>query len=453
MKRLWTILGMTTALMSCRASQDGSSDSKNILSTDPRDADQMFNYFIMSPEEIKAKVSDPMVVFGALARNQALRSGTACQKMDALWTTIFETREPENALIPLGKDKPLLFGNSSAQRLWRAFTGFESGSEVAPESHKRLTHRYGTFAQLKFVVEDAYKDRYTGLFKGADCIIARFSSAVSPESAKGRFTPGFAAKFFVDGNHESLVLIAQQSFAGQGDDYNWLARPLSNRMSFENNVLAGIPGFSRFFQTVQKFVGATAGIKIQDPRELSIDHLAAMTESGQRVEAPKSPQLLYLLPGEVKAFPSEMHDYRQDFINLNSSMPKDAAAGLGKVTRGVRIADVYEADVFTTTPAKQGRRIGYFETKTIFVSSDAADRRVYFKHSIKPREAIDYPSDFPKALWNDTWFTRSCDIFGSAARDLDASRFDPTGETGSYVQNYVTERKCSLDALQKNFHF
>ena len=47
--------------------------------------------------------------------------------------------------------------------------------------------------KVKFVFNDAAK-QYTGLFKGADYGIARFSLAADP-AAEG-FTPGMALKFF-----------------------------------------------------------------------------------------------------------------------------------------------------------------------------------------------------------------------------------------------------------------
>ena len=64
--------------------------------------------------------------------------------------------------------------------------------------------------KVKFVFNDAAK-QYTGLFKGADYGIARFSLAADPD-AEG-FTPGMALKFFRN-NYVSGNIITMYNIDG-----------------------------------------------------------------------------------------------------------------------------------------------------------------------------------------------------------------------------------------------
>ena len=65
--------------------------------------------------------------------------------------------------------------------------------DTMPYGRIKWIHPLGSCGKVKFVFNDAAK-QYTGLFKGADYGIARFSLAADP-AAEG-FTPGMALKFF-----------------------------------------------------------------------------------------------------------------------------------------------------------------------------------------------------------------------------------------------------------------
>lgn len=65
--------------------------------------------------------------------------------------------------------------------------------DTMPYGRIKWIHPLGSCGKVKFVFNDAAK-QYTGLFKGADYGIARFSLAADPD-AEG-FTPGMALKFF-----------------------------------------------------------------------------------------------------------------------------------------------------------------------------------------------------------------------------------------------------------------
>ena len=304
-----------------------------------------------------------------------------------------------------------------------------------------MTHRHGVFAQARLVVEPEFQKRYTGLLqKGSDCVLVRFSSAVSPATSWNRFTPGFAAKFFIGGKHSSENLIVQHSIAGQGNNINYYEYPLSNKLKFTENQPAGFAAFSRFFNTIQDYLKNETNLKMVDPRELSIKHLASINVNGKTVDNPKSPRFIFLVPPEGRAFSKEQHDFRQDFLALNQGISADDK-GQVKKGKGVRIYDVYVADQFTDNPKAEVQRIGYLESRSHFVVSDRADIRVAFRHSITPRETQDYPGEYPKSLFNDETFTSECATFGASLADMQPNPQDPSGNSSIFFQNYL-KRGC-----------
>ncbi|MEN9834745.1 MAG: hypothetical protein RL011_938, partial [Pseudomonadota bacterium] len=255
-------------------------------------------------DAIRARIND-------LNRSE---SSAARDKLATLWDHIVATKQEDDKIVPAGAGAAVfVFGNGSAERFWRIFTGwstFDGGSEVRPnekvpdilKSYVRLTHRYGVFAKLKYIPTDAAKKLYTGQFaEGNDHILGRFSSAV-PASVPDRFTPAVAVKFFLDGKNESQVLITQHDVGGQsvGKDRiynNFFEKPLSNRLSFENNVESGVGAFSRFLYTAIYF---SKKLKLPyefDPRELQADHLAEYSPDGREVANPKGPRFVWTVAG------------------------------------------------------------------------------------------------------------------------------------------------------------
>jgi hypothetical protein len=395
---------------------------------------QEFNQLVISPDQL-AKTQENIKKIDDIAKAQVLREGSACQKLDALWSVIYATQESGDNLVPFQKDQIKAFLAATTKRLWRSFVG---DSDITPEDHLRLTHRHGVLVQARLVIEPGFQKTYTGLLQGSDCVLGRFSSAVSPGTTSNRFTPAFAAKFFVDGKQLSRNLIAQHSVAGQGSDMNYYKYPLSNKLKFIDNQPAGIAGFSRFFNTIQDYLKDKTGLEMVDLRELSVEHLATIKLNGKKVNNPKSPRFIFLVPPEGRAFSSEQHDYRQDFLALNANIPADKD---GRVQKGVRLFDVYVAEKFTDDPKVEAKRIGYFESKSHIIASDTADLRVSFQHSIKPREVQDYPDEYPKSTFNDESFTASCATFGAALADMEPNPQDPSGNTSIFFQNYL-KRNC-----------
>jgi hypothetical protein len=396
---------------------------------------QQFNQLAMSPDRLAKTQEDLNKQMDDIAKAQVLREGGACQKLDAIWSAIYATQESGDNLVPFQKDQIQAFLAATTKRLWSSFVG---DSDITPEDHMRLTHRHGVFVQARLAIEPEFQKTYTGLLQGSDCVLGRFSSAVSPGTSWKRFTPGFAAKFFVDGKQRSQNLIVQHSVAGQGNNINYYQYPLSNKLKFTDNEPGGIVAFSRFLNTVQDYLKNKTGLEMVDPRELSVEHLATIKLNGKKVTNPRSPRFIFLVAPEGRSFSTEQHDYRQDFLALNTDIPANIG---GKVQKGVRLFDVYVAEKFTDNPKVEAKRIGYFESKSQIVASDTADLRVSFRHSINPRETQDYPGEYPKSTFNDQSFTASCATFGASLADMQPNPQDPSGNTSIFFQNYL-KRNC-----------
>ncbi|MBM4252815.1 MAG: hypothetical protein FJ146_12655 [Deltaproteobacteria bacterium] len=353
--------------------------------------------------DLKAQVASFDAIRARINDLNRAESSKAADKLATLWDHIVATKQDDDRVTPAAAGAAVfVFGNGSAERFWRIFTGwstFDGGSEVRPsekvpdilKSYIRLTHRYGVFAKLKYVPTDAAKKLYTGQFaEGNDHVLGRFSSAVPP-SVADRFTPAVAAKFFLDGRNESQVLITQHDVGGQsvGKDRiynNFFEKPLSNRLSFENNVESGVGAFSRFLYTAIYF---SKKLKLPyefDPRELQADHLAEFTPDGREVANPRGPRFVWTVAGSA-AIKAHFHtldkpkaDYRQAFLSLNKSV--EGVEGSGKTEGGIVVMRLYGSDTWTYNPEANATLLGEFVTSSPVVASDAADQRLFFRHAI-----------------------------------------------------------------------
>jgi hypothetical protein len=407
------------------------------------------NGYVKNPD--KAQLKEEILSFTDLARdlhaaNQSADS-SACGKLEMVWDRIEGTAQQPDALYAPDSDfkDVVTFGNGSALRFWKIFAGWTKfdwagsnakdsdfyGSEIRPyrEGHLRdtvrLTHRVGVNVKLSYVpLEGAAQLGLTGQYATRnDCVLGRLSSAV-PTSVKDRFTPAIAAKFFVDGASESQVLIAQHDIGGQSwekdadgqsiIDNNFYSKYLSNRLSFEKGNLSGVGAFSRFFYTAQYFSRHILGLDyIFDPRELQANHLAEMDVNGQKIESPKGPRFVWMVPpsAETKAMFAQKAqsdlDFRRHFLDLNGKLD------LGQAPLFL----VYGSDTWTYEPETEATLIGKLVINSNFVVSEAADVRLFYKHAIQFHKIPDavgesspYTQDYAFSDWTDQLFTSDCSL-------------------------------------------
>ncbi len=407
------------------------------------------NGYLKNPS--KDQLKEEVLSFTELARdlhaaNEATDS-TACGKLDMVWDRIEATaQEPDALYAPESEFKDVVtFGNGSALRFWKIFSGWTKqdwagpeakdkdfyGSEIRPyrEGHLRdtvrLTHRFGVNVKLSYVpLEGAQALGLTGQYATRnDCVLGRLSSAV-PTSVQDRFTPALSAKFFVDGASESQVLIAQHDIGGQSwekdangqpiIDNNYYSKYLSNRLSFEKGALSGVGAFSRFFYTAQYFSRHILGLDyIFDPRELQANHLAEMDVTGHKVEQAKGPRFVWMVPPTAatkEIFRQKAQkdlDFRRHFLSLNDQIE------MGQTPLFL----VYASDTWTYEPEQEATLIGKLVVNSKFVISEAADIRLFFKHAIQfqkiPEEVQEknpYTKDYAFSDWNDQLFTSDCSL-------------------------------------------
>ena len=77
-------------------------------------------------------------------------------------------------------------------------------SDSLPEGRNKLIHSVGVVGKVEFIAEP--DTPYSGLFKGADSALIRFSLAKKPDysnksasKAYDNYTPGLGLKFLIDG--------------------------------------------------------------------------------------------------------------------------------------------------------------------------------------------------------------------------------------------------------------
>jgi hypothetical protein len=436
-------------------------------------------------EEVQKKIAEDIRSFNDTQKaliEANKRGDPACAKLDILWQQIMRTRQEDADILPPNSNfaDVVVFGNGSANRFWRIFEGWkesEGGSEIRPEDDGtrrfiRLTHRFGVLAKMKFVVdkEAVTKLGYTGHYgEGNDCVLGRLSSAV-PTSVPDRFTPALSAKFFVGGSSESQVLITQHDIGGQSSgtdmtvnpprpktiDNNFYTHALSNRLSFENGVPSGTGAFSRFFYAAQVF-GQKFGLKyIVDPRELQANHLALKSPSGKVIpkEQAKGPRFVWTVApstdakAKFAAMAAQESDFRKHFLSLNR-------AGTTHT-----VFNVYASDTWTYEPEKDATLIGKLVTASPFVVSEAADVRLFFKHSFEFRRLEEaegkpnvYTQDYPYEEWGKELFTGDCRL-GVLENEVQPSWYSPLD--GTFLYGAIvdpTTRRYAKDGSNCFFNF
>lgn len=108
---------------------------------------------------------------------------------------------------------------------------FDASADVFPLKRTKYIHSVGVTGGIRF--DSTGDSKYTGLFKGAEHGIVRFSSAKQPDSSG--VTPGMGVKFFRDGR-PSANFVAMYSLDGQPcSDGDFFAHQWSNHIGLTDN--------------------------------------------------------------------------------------------------------------------------------------------------------------------------------------------------------------------------
>lgn len=302
--------------------------------------------------------SEALIPIAPAAPIQAISSGTACQKADAMWNDkILPSRYAQ--LPPLTSPGmmgllKLMTGSFSEQALT------SHGDELEPGRHK-IIHAFGAEARMHFVVSPKARPGYTGIFQsGAPCAIARFSLASKPDTNTS--IPGLALKIFIDGDRASVNLLMMHSVDSQVG-HNYFAQEFSNilppAVALPKRLLA------RGFEHGAELFGA----KGTNPGRLTLEHLASTLPDGERIAAPSVPYQLIFKPTA----------YARSLM-ANATAADDFRVKLAGLSVGQAIYDIHTLKA--GDPTGNTVFLGQLVLAAPIVSSRYGDETLYFQHNM-----------------------------------------------------------------------
>lgn len=226
--------------------------------------------------------------------------------------------------------------------------------DMMEPTRPKIIHTAGSVAAITFEPNEA--STFSGVLAkpptGGALGILRFSLAIPPKGKKA-ITPGIGLKLFVDGK-PSLDLLAMNHTVGQGRDFDLFANTFTHDLRNEHEELRPPQRAMQFFF---KRVA-------ENPRHLTIDHLAAVSQDGSTVEKPIVPDRLVFRPhADVRrVFRGRQHD---DYRDVLATIPVGST--------------LYHVDAVAAGDDGSDVCIGTITTKSRFVSSAAGDR-MFFRH-------------------------------------------------------------------------
>lgn len=288
----------------------------------------------------------------------AIPSGTACQKADAMWhDKILPSRYAQ--LPPLTSPGIVGLLKLMTDRFSvKALTS--TGDELEP-GRRKLIHAFGAEARMRLVVSAKAMQGYTGIFQsGAECAIARFSLANKPDTDTS--IPGLALKVFIDGDRPSVNLLMMHSIDAQVG-HNYFAQDFSN-------ILPPAVAFpKRLLESGFKRSAVLFGAKDTNPGRLTLEHLAGTLPNGERIATPKVPyQLIFKPTAYTRA------------LMADATSTDDFRVKMAGISVGQAIYDIYtlmEGDL-----AANAKFLGQLILATPIVSSRYGDETLYFQHNM-----------------------------------------------------------------------
>jgi hypothetical protein len=228
-------------------------------------------------------------------------------------------------------------------------------ADEAPHSWKKAIHAHGSVATITWSSLPGH--HYTGLFRGAEHGLLRFSVTADP--ADRGVAPGLALKLLVD-HKPSANVSALVSLTGQGANYNLFANDYSNIVP-----VALSPGpiiVNAIFSRVTRY-----------PTKLSLMNLASVDERGIAQDAPLAPEQIFLTPNPLIGFSESPHDFREDL----STLPVDSLLFTVLAPKPGRLG---EASITQSSNRDLAEPIGEIRMSSRFVSSFYGDSQLFFRH-------------------------------------------------------------------------
>ncbi len=310
-------------------------------------------FYLSEPQGVRAPASIP----------SNYESQTACEKQEVLW------QEVQNSLHA---DLPAYDKFGVMQLIKMSFQELklkgDHFSDFAPQGWTKYIHRRGALAKVKIVARD---HAYTGVLKGADCALLRLSLTYKAKGSKP-VAPGLALKVLRDGN-PSANLSALVSLEGQGDDFNFMKRPMSNIVPMSSKL-------------GQKLVHRLFGKVSSYPEELELNHFADMDTQGVTVQAPKAPRQVFFVP--KLSFTSTEHDVREDFLAIPEGTVIYEIHALGDEHKNFDYGSY--SDEKAEEFLKASTHIADIVTTSEFAASSFSDDGLFFRHEMRPKQTGKY---------------------------------------------------------------
>jgi len=230
-------------------------------------------------------------------------------------------------------------------------------SDIMPDGRKKLIHTVGAIAKGK-IVWNGNANKYTGMFKGANNLLIRASTAQEP--SKDGITPAIAIKAMRDGIPSGNI-IGMYELDGQ---------PSLN--FFDHNLcthLAARPSFGLKLQ----LLGKKFQLQSQYPGCLGLSDFAKYTESGSNVVSPAFPWALLLQVNPA------VRSLMSGNTNLNI-----ADAIVHAVPSGTTLYKIYAVPDPRTPSVLE--YLGDLQTTSPFRASAFGDLTLFFKHTFEEED-------------------------------------------------------------------
>jgi hypothetical protein len=231
---------------------------------------------------------------------------------------------------------------------------------------KKLIHSVGVVVHVKYV---SLNDTFTGVFKGCENVILRFSIAQEANTKGGEdaMGPGVALKF-VRNNVASANVFAMYSLIGQSS-FNFFAHDLSSHVpDLSKDAPTSLVLLRRAFATASDF-----------PVFSGLSNLAAYNEDGTAVSTPVFPFRLHFHPTTF---------YHKELPDNYTGTPYE-----DQLLKVVKLDSVlYEVYAQTTPFSEELVLIGKVVTTGAPSRSFFGDKTLFYQHTRFEDDLEHYPS-------------------------------------------------------------
>eukprot|EP00008_Paramoeba_atlantica_P010210 CAMPEP_0201489676 /NCGR_PEP_ID=MMETSP0151_2-20130828/23286_1 /ASSEMBLY_ACC=CAM_ASM_000257 /TAXON_ID=200890 /ORGANISM="Paramoeba atlantica, Strain 621/1 / CCAP 1560/9" /LENGTH=265 /DNA_ID=CAMNT_0047875353 /DNA_START=258 /DNA_END=1058 /DNA_ORIENTATION=+ len=258
---------------------------------------------------------------------------------------------------------------------------FDRVADDLPFDRKKLIHSVGNHAQIRFVVSDTSRDKYTGIFSSGSLNgIARLSPAAEPDPSNPTecapqcgFIPGMSLKFLRSGI-ASANIVAMYSLAGQ-PSFNFFLNNFTNHPYLAcDDIYGSLKLLYNKFRTASEW-----------PTTVGLSTLAHYDEAGNVYDPPRFPYQLWFVPNAslTAQFPDFPPNYNDGTL----------AKQLEAIPAGTPLYTVYGLE----NPWDPAEFLGTIETTTAFTTSKWGDKDMFIQHT-RMEEDVEFHPEWKSYL-------------------------------------------------------